>query len=957
MDTQDALMFETSRSQSATQKQKLASPHASPYRRLPLRDSSSSNWSSTDESTTAWDLEMDEANPIRYKSLEEVCERTKARMSVNARMGLPATFSGSGLSVASSTSTSSFDPALDDEADLSGSFESTNSFFPLTPARTLAEPRGQMQHVPTAAACAMANSENASPGARHLDEQRRDSLGYSPRSDLRSMIYRSSGQPLASPKAIVHRGTLGQSLGLITTPARVDISPSARGLSNAPGHSSPLSGRAELAPNSDSYTVVEESIASSSSSPSIFATPPSTNLAARRKLPPLAIHGGQQGTRSMMPQTPGGSLFPGARDGAATGGQTPVSPFLPPTPLVAASHHAYRHGERPPTATTYPSDKKRGSLPNIHAPLSCRSPMQRQGSLGPMSPLSRDFANVSMHATPPPAASVCSQDSAWSASTTLTTPPFSPLGVNKPLTPSDLADDESMASTKGVFPSSSGLSVAGDDSGRSKKRIKDDALPTMHREEGTLGASRPKMTKSKSATRSSPYPSKEVALTTSPRNKLEPSPAKLSSSSDRLPSPLLSPSSSLSPASAKMEKSLTAPPQPMSAEPKTVSAQHLSKRVLHPGFAAAYTLSDELGSGGFGFVVSATRNFDGMPVAVKFIWKDKVPSHGWVQDPALGVIPLEAFVLRVVDHPCVVKFVELFDDEEFFYLVMEMHGTPWKAPDSESEVAATATTSEKSAVSPSSKPLQPSASPKVAVYAPDSSRPIEASILPASSSPITSEADGSLDGSLSRSSQDGLTPPPRPAPMERRTSRDLFECIEQHTRFPEDRAAWVFAQIVEAVYFLDKLGICHRDIKDENCVIDSDWNVKLIDFGSAVISDPRKPPPYFNRFFGTMTFASAEILEGQQYRAPHAEVWSLGVLLSILLSGECPFSDPDAAKKGRISSRVRKSWSPEALNLLMGCVNVDPDRRATISQVREHPWVRRAWETRGLERPAAPRIF
>jgi serine/threonine protein kinase len=393
-----------------------------------------------------------------------------------------------------------------------------------------------------------------------------------------------------------------------------------------------------------------------------------------------------------------------------------------------------------------------------------------------------------------------------------------------------------------------------------------------------------------------------------------------------------------------MEKSLSAPQQ-RAPEPKTVSGKTLSTRTLHPVFAASYTLGDELGSGGFGFVVGAHRNFDGRPVAVKFIWKNKVPSHGWVRDPTMGVIPLEAFVLRVVDHPCVVKFIDLFDDDEFFYLVMEMHGTPWKAPEVGEEAKPEVPSPE------STSAVLPPKSPGIAIFAPGSLEPCEASMA------ISTSPEPQQQLTQVAPQKAALAPPQRPAPMERRTSRDLFECIEQHTRFSEDVASWIFAQIVEAVYYLGQLGICHRDIKDENCVIDSDWNVKIIDFGSAVISDPRKPAPYFDRFFGTMTFASSEILQGRQYRAPHAEVWSLGVLLSILLSGECPFSEPAAAVKGRISSRVKNSWSAEAYNLLCGCVQVDPERRATIAQVRDHPWVRRAWERKGLRRPSAPQIF
>ncbi len=345
------------------------------------------------------------------------------------------------------------------------------------------------------------------------------------------------------------------------------------------------------------------------------------------------------------------------------------------------------------------------------------------------------------------------------------------------------------------------------------------------------------------------------------------------------------PRPSLKPKAPPMDRSVSAPVFP------TVSARHLANKQLHAVFQAKYRLGHELGSGGFGFVVAATRVADKRPVAVKFIWKDKVPSHGWVRDPHLGVIPMEAFALKVIDHPNVVKFIELFQDDEFFYLVMEMHGSPWKAP-------------------------EPKEEKKVA----------------------------SSDGSMS------LAPPEAEVPMERRSSFDLFECIEQHSRLTEEQARWVFAQVVEAVWFLDSLGICHRDIKDENCVVDKDFNVKLIDFGSAVLSDPRKPPPYFNRFFGTMTFASSEILQGKQYRAPHAEMWSLGVLLSILISGQCPFADPQAAIKGQIS-KPKGMWTKESLSLMLRCLDVNPDTRATVSEIRKHPWVAAAWEQNGRIRP------
>jgi serine/threonine protein kinase len=61
--------------------------------------------------------------------------------------------------------------------------------------------------------------------------------------------------------------------------------------------------------------------------------------------------------------------------------------------------------------------------------------------------------------------------------------------------------------------------------------------------------------------------------------------------------------------------------------------------------------------------------------------------------------------------------------------------------------------------------------------------------------------------------------------MPRRASYDLFECIEQHERLSEGQAKYIFAQVAETVWYLDSIGITHRDIKDENLVIDRDFKV------------------------------------------------------------------------------------------------------------------------------------
>jgi serine/threonine protein kinase len=66
----------------------------------------------------------------------------------------------------------------------------------------------------------------------------------------------------------------------------------------------------------------------------------------------------------------------------------------------------------------------------------------------------------------------------------------------------------------------------------------------------------------------------------------------------------------------------------------------------------------------------------------------------------------------------------------------------------------------------------------------------------------------------------------------RRPSHDLFECIEQSQfkRLSEKQARHVFAQIVDAVLYLDSWGISHCDIKDENILVNADFNVCFLYF-------------------------------------------------------------------------------------------------------------------------------
>ena len=162
--------------------------------------------------------------------------------------------------------------------------------------------------------------------------------------------------------------------------------------------------------------------------------------------------------------------------------------------------------------------------------------------------------------------------------------------------------------------------------------------------------------------------------------------------------------------------------------------------------------------------------------------------------------------------------------------VQELHGTPWVSR-KHKKAKRTSAAPEKLAVpSPSETPtLSPSAS----VGSSLSSAPHTPPQLPSDGEARDAASCGKL-GDFPADVRDSLDedllalPPSAPPKFSRRPSHDLFECIEQskHKRLSEDEARYVFAQVVEAVYYLESQGITHCDIKDENLVIDADLKVR-----------------------------------------------------------------------------------------------------------------------------------
>ncbi len=106
---------------------------------------------------------------------------------------------------------------------------------------------------------------------------------------------------------------------------------------------------------------------------------------------------------------------------------------------------------------------------------------------------------------------------------------------------------------------------------------------------------------------------------------------------------------------------------------------------LNSAFVRWYQLGDELGAGGYGFVLTALHRLELREVAVKFIIKAKVPAHAWMEDKSARRVPSEALLLGLLNHPNIVKCLDLFEDDLYFYLVSP-RPTPLYAGDNAAEV-------------------------------------------------------------------------------------------------------------------------------------------------------------------------------------------------------------------------------------------------------------------------------
>ena len=186
--------------------------------------------------------------------------------------------------------------------------------------------------------------------------------------------------------------------------------------------------------------------------------------------------------------------------------------------------------------------------------------------------------------------------------------------------------------------------------------------------------------------------------------------------------------------------------------------------------------------------------------------------------------------------------------------------------------------------------------------------------------------------------------------MEYCSGGDLLSYFEHYEyELKETKVCEIIHKLSMAIYYLHSYGIVHRDLKPENILMTDltpEADIRLLDFGlSKIVGNEEKcTEPY-----GTLSFVAPEVLQGKPYDKS-VDLWSIGIITFLLLCGYLPFDDKHSEREIArqtiqdpvpFESKIWNKYSSEAKNFVEGLLQKKPEKRLSIKEVLEHPWIKK----------------
>jgi len=181
---------------------------------------------------------------------------------------------------------------------------------------------------------------------------------------------------------------------------------------------------------------------------------------------------------------------------------------------------------------------------------------------------------------------------------------------------------------------------------------------------------------------------------------------------------------------------------------------------------------------------------------------------------------------------------------------------------------------------------------------------------------------------------------------------ELFDRIVERGNYTEEDASQIVKQILEAVKYLHDNGVVHRDLKPENLLCEDSRDGKIhifvADFGLSRAFDAeakQEGKMQMSTYCGSPEYVAPEVLDCKPYEKA-VDLWSVGVITYIILTGFLPFYDKNHAILFEKIQKVDYNWedcpevTPLAKHFIQHLLVKDPKKRYTAEGALTHPWVK-----------------